>query len=114
MQQAAEGANPKFLFECSYTAEGLKGLLKDKASGRRQAISQIAEAVGGKLDALYYAVGDNDAYVIVDLPDLATATAIAVNVSSSGFIHTKTVPLMTVEETDKALSKTIAYRPPGH
>jgi uncharacterized protein with GYD domain len=104
---------PKFLFECTYSAEGLKGVVKDKASGRRQAISQVAEAVGGRLDAVYWALGDNDAYVICDLPDIATAAAVAMTVSATGLVHTKTVPILTVEETDKALSKTIAFRPPG-
>lgn len=29
---------PKYLFQTSYTPEGLAGLRKDKASGRRQAV----------------------------------------------------------------------------
>jgi uncharacterized protein with GYD domain len=103
----------KFMYLCSYSPDGLKGLLKDKASGRRQAIQQVAEAVGGKLDAVYFGLGDHDAYVIVDVPDVATATALAVNVSATGLVHTKTVQLLTVEETDRALSKSIAYRAPG-
>ncbi len=40
---------PKYLIHASYTAEGLKGLQKDKASGRQQAVRQVLESVGGKL-----------------------------------------------------------------
>ena len=29
---------PKFLIEAAYTAEGLRGLQKDKASGRRDGV----------------------------------------------------------------------------
>ena len=104
---------PKFMYMCSYSTEGLKGLQKDKASGRRAAMAKAAEAVGGKLDAVYFGLGEYDAYVICDLPDMATATAIAVTVSATGLVHTKTVPLFTVEETDRALSKTVAFTPPG-
>jgi hypothetical protein len=32
-----EKTMPKYLIEASYTAEGLRGLQKDKASGRKQA-----------------------------------------------------------------------------
>jgi hypothetical protein len=33
-------AMPKYLVEASYTAEGLKGLIKDKASGRKAVVAQ--------------------------------------------------------------------------
>ncbi len=69
--------------------------------------------MGGKLDAIYYALGDYDVIVIVDLPNIQAATAISVSVSASGLVHTKTTPLLTVEETDQALAKSVSYRPPG-
>jgi uncharacterized protein with GYD domain len=42
---------PKFLITGRYTAEGLKGLQKDKATGREKAVAAACEAAGGKLDA---------------------------------------------------------------
>ena len=33
---------PKYLAHASYTAEGLKGLLKDGGSKRREAVEQLA------------------------------------------------------------------------
>jgi hypothetical protein len=45
---------PKFLIKASYTVEGLKGLKKDKASGREKAIAAAMEAAGGKLEGLWY------------------------------------------------------------
>lgn len=41
----------KFMIQASYTAEGLKGLQKDKASGRRDAVAKAFEMVGGKLES---------------------------------------------------------------
>ena len=40
----------KYLFQASYAAEGIKGLEKDKASGRKTALSKAVENLGGKLE----------------------------------------------------------------
>ena len=103
----------KFLIQASYTAEGLKGLQKDKASGRRAAVTSALEAIGGKLDGMYYCLGEYDVIAIVDLPNTEAATALSVAVSASGLVHTKTTAMLTVEEMDQALAKGINYKPPG-
>src|SRR5262245_11465173 len=71
---------PKYLYEASYTAEGVKGLLKDGGSKRRAAVETLVKGLGGRVEALYFAYGDRDAYVIVDLPDSASATAVSLAV----------------------------------
>src|SRR5437899_565844 len=106
-------AMPKYLISASYSAEGLRGLQKDKASGRRQAVTAAVEGLGGTLECFYNALGAYDVYVIVDLPDNSTAAAIGVTVSATGLVRTRTTALLTVEETDRALEKSITYRPPG-
>jgi uncharacterized protein with GYD domain len=103
----------KYLVEGSYTAEGLRGLMKDKASGRKTAVEKLVADAGGKLEGIYFALGKADVFVLVDLPSAASAAAIGVAVSASGLVRTRTIPLLTVEETDQALSKTMDYRPPG-
>jgi uncharacterized protein with GYD domain len=103
----------KYLFEACYTADGVKGLLRDGGSGRRAAIEAMLSGLGGKLDCLYYALGDVDVYLIADLPDNSSAAAVALAVNQSGAATTKTVALMTVEDVDKATKKTVSYRPPG-
>jgi len=35
---------PKYLVQASYTSDGLRGLQKDKASGRRTAVATAVEA----------------------------------------------------------------------
>jgi len=104
---------PKFLIQSSYTAEGLKGVHKDKASGRKAAVSKAIEGLEGKLDALYFAFGDDDVIAIVDMPDNVSATALSLTVSATGLVRTKTTPLITVEEVDRALQKNVNYRGPG-
>jgi uncharacterized protein with GYD domain len=104
---------PKYLISASYSPEGLKGLQKDKASGRRQAVTTAVEGLGGKVEGFYYALGEYDAFVIVDLPDNVAATALGVAVSAAGLARTRTTALLTVEETDRALEKGTNYRAPG-
>ncbi len=104
---------PKYLIQASYTAEGLKGLQRDKASGRRAAVQKVVESIGGKIEAFYYAFGEDDAVVILDLPDNVTAARLGVAIGASGLVRTKTTVLLTVEETDQALQEGIDYRAPG-
>jgi len=103
----------KYLFHASYSPEGLRGLQKDKASGRLAAVRQIAESVGGKLECMYYALGEDDVVIIADLPDNVAASAISLTVSAAGLVRTRTTALMTIEETDKALAMNVGYRKPG-
>jgi uncharacterized protein with GYD domain len=104
---------PKFLVEATYTAEGYRGLSKDKAAGRKAAIAQAAKKLGGKLDAMYFCLGENDVMLIVDMPDHVAAAALGSAACASGMARTKTTALLTVEETDEALSKPVTYRAPG-
>jgi uncharacterized protein with GYD domain len=69
--------------------------------------------MGGRLEAFYFAYGKTDAFVLVDLPDSASATAIALSVGASGAVRLRTTVLITPEEVDQAVKKTVQYRPPG-
>ena len=104
----------KYLVLGSYTPEGLKGLQKDKASGRREATRQAVESVGGKVEAYYYSFGEHDTVCIFDFPDNVAAAAVSGSVSMAGLVRTQTIPLLTVEEIDKALVAAVSYRAPGH
>lgn len=104
---------PKYLVQATYTAEGLKGLLKDKASGRKAAVEKALASVGGKLEAMYYAFGEYDTLLIVDGPDNVSAAAVSVAVSSTGMVRTQTTPLLTIQEMDQAVAKAVEYRAPG-
>ena len=104
---------PKYLLEANYTAEGFKGLSQDKASARKVVVAQACKKLGGKLEAMYFCLGERDAILIVDLPDNASVAALSTAAAASGAVRTKTTVLLTVEETDEALSKNVVYRAPG-
>jgi uncharacterized protein with GYD domain len=104
---------PKYLFQGSYTLEGTKGLLKDGGSKRRAVVEQMIKKAGGSVEAFYYAFGDNDLYLIVDMPDTVSGVAISLLVNASGGFSGKTVVLLTPEEIDQATKKTVEYSSPG-
>lgn len=104
---------PKYLYVASYTADGAKGLIKDGGSKRRAAVEALMKELGGRLEAFYFAYGDADAFLIVDLPDSASATAVSLTVAASGAVRVKTIVLITPEEVDHAVKKSLHYRAPG-
>jgi uncharacterized protein with GYD domain len=73
----------------------------------------VIESLGGTLDGFYFAFGEVDAYAVVDLPDDETAAAVALAVSGSGAVTTRTIKLLTAEQVDVAIGKGVPYRPPG-
>ena len=104
---------PKFMIEASFTLDGVKGLMSAGGTARREAVSQTAESVGGKLESFNFAFGDRDVIVIADLPDNEAAAAMALTVNASGAVSTRTTVLLTPEEVDAATKRSVEYRPPG-
>jgi uncharacterized protein with GYD domain len=104
---------PKYLCHANYVGDGVKGLLKEGGTSRYAAVEEMLKSLGGTLETFYYAFGETDAYVIVEVPDNVTAAALALAVNASGAATVKTTVLMTPEEVDQATKKTPSYRPPG-
>jgi uncharacterized protein with GYD domain len=104
----------RYLFQGSYSTEGIKGVLKDGGTGRRTAVEATIKALGGKLESFYYGFGETDIYVIVDGIDDTLAAAFSMGVASTGALaNVKTTVLLSPEEIDKAAKTTLSYRAPG-
>jgi len=103
----------KYLWQASYTAEGVKGVIKDGGSGRRDAIEKLVDDLGGTLQAIYFAFGHNDADGNADLPDNTAAAAVRLAVGGTGLVRIKTAVLLTPDEVDRAAHTTVGYRAPG-
>ena len=103
----------RYLLQASYTQSGVQGVIKEGGSGRRDAIGKLLADLGGSLEAFYFAFGENDVYVIADVPDNTTAAAISLTVGAAGAATVKTIVLLTPEEIDRATKQSVAYRPPG-
>jgi len=103
----------KYLIRASYTQEGIKGLLKDGGSKRVRAVEEAIKPLGGKVESFYFALGGDDVYVIVDAPDIETVSAVSMVTNASGAVHLTTTVLMTPQQVDEAVKKSVAYTPPG-
>ena len=103
----------KYLVTADYKSKGTSGVLKEGGSGRRAAVKHAIEALGGKMEAFYFAYGHVDAYVICDMPDPINGIALSLAVNASGAVVVNTIPLITPEEVDAAAKKAVAYRAPG-
>jgi uncharacterized protein with GYD domain len=86
---------PKYLMQASFTQDGVKGLAKEGGSKRRQAVEKFFGSAGGKLEALYFAFGETDIFVIADFPDnlSAAARSLAANAARRGSSQSHSVDL---------------------
>jgi uncharacterized protein with GYD domain len=103
----------KYLFYGSYSPEGYRGLMEEGGSSRIEAAKQALGSVGGSLEAFYFSYGEKDFYIIVDLPDRITTTAITLAGNITGTFNINGVPLLTPEELDEAIKLSVDFRPPG-
>ncbi len=105
---------PKYLIRASYTTEGIRGLLKEGGTARRASLEKAMASVGGTLETMYFAFGEDDAVLIVDAPDNASVAAAVLAAGASGSVtNVTTTVLITSEEMDEATKKSVAYTPPG-
>lgn len=104
----------RFLFEATYTSEGLKGLLAAGAKSRVQAVEDLASSVGGSVVSLDYANGGVDVFLICEMPDDDAAIALTMVVGASGALTgTRLVKLFPAQQIEAAASRNPNYVPPG-
>jgi uncharacterized protein with GYD domain len=103
----------RYLWKVAYTATGAKGLLDEGGTSRRALIHKLVEAKGGKLETFDYALGEDDAYLIAEVPDVTDVVAISLTVAAAGGARITTIPLITPEDVDAATKKDVQYKAPG-
>jgi len=104
---------PKYMFQATYTGQGLDGLLKEGGTSRQAAVEKAIRALGGTPEVFYFAFGEFDVFGIADMSDNVSASAFSLAVTGAGGANVRTTVLITPEEVDQAVKKTTAYRAPG-
>jgi uncharacterized protein with GYD domain len=104
---------PRFLIIASYAPEGARGLMSAGGSARKSAVQKAVSGLGGRLETFDFAFGSDDVYTIIDMPDSESAAALALTVSGTGAVRTRTVVLLTPEQLDRAAQLHPDYAPPG-
>lgn len=103
----------KYMWQVSYSTDGMKGMLKEGGSSRKTMVEKLAANMGGSVESMYFAFGDTDAFIVADFPSDVDVAAVAMTVGAAGSASVKTIPLLTPEQIDEATRKTVEYRPPG-
>jgi uncharacterized protein with GYD domain len=103
----------KYMVKGSYAVDGVKGLMREGGSKRRDAATAAIESVGGSVECFYFTFGESDVIGICDFPDDASAAAVSMLINSTGAVNVSFTPLMTTEDLDAAAAKTPSYRSPG-
>ena len=104
---------PKYLISVNYTVKGMEGVRAAGAKARVDAVKAMLEPMGGTLESLHFAFGDTDVFCIVDAPDDEAVAAVGIAINGSGAASMRTTKLLTVEQVDEALGRSVNYQPPG-
>ncbi len=102
-----------YLLEISYTPEAWAALIKNPQD-RAEAVRGPIEKLGGKMERIWLAFGEDDIVGIIDMPNNVAAAAISIAFAGGGACkNVKTTPLMSIEEGMDAMKKAAqsGYKP---
>lgn len=89
---------PHYMIQFSYTPETWAKLSKNPEN-RAETIKVLIEKLGGRLTAFYFAFGEYDGMLTLEVPDANTAAVTAIIATAAGHLKAiKTTPLVTAEE----------------
>src|SRR6266699_3083916 len=95
----------QYLLEVGYTSEAWKALLK-KPEDRTKAIRPVIEKLGGSLVGAWFAFGEHDLVIIVEMPDNVSAAAFSLAAAAGGALRAiKTTPLLGITEGLAAMKR---------
>jgi uncharacterized protein with GYD domain len=103
-----------YLIQLAYSAEAAKAMVKNPQN-REETARAAAESLGGKLHSFHFAFGEYDAVMIAEVPNNASALAVALVTTAGGAMSKfHTTPLMTAPESVEGmkLAQKTVYAPP--
>jgi uncharacterized protein with GYD domain len=113
--QQTASAHHKYFLRSVWTAEALKDLQKRTATGNVAGVVKFDESIGCKLESWYFDYSESVEsvnYGIVDCPDDISIAILATAVNTTGTVHVTVRPVLSAEDMDKVLAKSVAARPP--
>ena len=75
----------KYITFFSYSAEAVKAMIHHP-SDRSAAATALVEGLGGTVEVFYWMQGQHDGFLIAELPDSLSGTALVAAVASTGAI----------------------------
>jgi uncharacterized protein with GYD domain len=110
--QQGGAARHRYHFSAEFTSDGMKNLQKQTATGFRAGVAKFFESSGGKLESWYFDYANSTAYGFVDYPDEIAAATAQTTVNAVGLARVVYRPVLSAEDADKALARSVATRPP--
>ena len=105
-----------YMYQFAYTSDSWAAQMKNPQNRVEQVGRAATEAAGGKFIGGWLCMGEYDAVLIADVPDIESMAAVALAVAAGGALKSgRTTPLMTGDQGVTALKKattvTKTYRP---
>lgn len=94
---------PKFISLINWTDQGIRDF--KSSIERANSARQLAEQMGGTLEATYWTVGPYDVVSIADFPDDETGTAFLLAVGALGNVRTTTLRAFDEAEMGRIIGK---------
>jgi uncharacterized protein with GYD domain len=96
---------PTYICQGRYSREAIQGMIKSPED-RTEAVSKLAESVGGKLLSYYVTFGEMDFLLIVEGPnEQAMAATVLAAAAGGGVTDLRTTVAMTAAEAKEAFKK---------
>jgi uncharacterized protein with GYD domain len=107
---------PLYMFQAAYTSDSWSAQVQNRQNPIDR-ITPLVEACGGRLETFFYAFGDYDIVLVIDMPDDESAAAVALaGVAGGSLKASQTTKLLTVEQglsaMEKAQEAAKSYTPP--
>ena len=93
----------------------MKMLIK-KPTNRFDVVRGAVEKLGGSIEGAWFAFGEYDFVVVLDMPDNVSAAALSLAFAAGGALKSgKTTPLLSQQEGVAAMKRAgnTGYKPPG-
>jgi uncharacterized protein with GYD domain len=92
----------RHLVRCDLDGDYFEQVLKSGFQAGEDDVRSVVESAGGKLQSAFWAHGDDDLYLVVDLPDDTTLNALLLGTLRSAHFTTSTTTIFTSGEMDEA------------
>jgi len=93
----------KFISLVKYTAKGIENI--KESPNRLDAVKQLCESMGARVDGFYLTMGSYDMVLIVDAPNSETAAKMILTITSGGAVTTETLTAFSEEEYRNIISE---------
>jgi uncharacterized protein with GYD domain len=87
----------------NFTDQGIRNA--QDSPKRADAFKEATKKSGASVKDLYWTMGQYDAVTIIEAPDTATATALALSLGKLGNVRTQTLPAFSAADMETIIGK---------